>query len=312
MNTCGFLEAISVFGKYYIPRKDGNVEDIAIKSEEEVVLSLQKSRNSSKHCSNCIIDKKKNGCVFLTKDTLNIYLELKSYVDSFINDVFNPTHVISSTIFKKTANLEELQKLFGLDLFECSKDLILRPATDFGIFTLLENSTIRDCDLPKCYYERGLCYRLEDAFDGSLVRSYSFELPDIHTVTQSDCYEIVKQHMVSYKQFLDKLGITRAVALRITEKEFFSNAECIKDIAATLNEDIFLNVVPASIRYWESKFKFVQINSEGKKVQLSTVQVDYNSSKIFNFKGENNKYLTVIHSSPGSLQRLLCCLNIYR
>ncbi len=85
-----------------------------------------------------------------------------------------------------------------------------------------------------------MCYRLEDAFDGSLVRSYNFELPDIHTVTQSDCYEIVKQHMVSYKQFLDKLGITRAVALRITEKEFFSNTECIKDIAATLNEDMFL------------------------------------------------------------------------
>lgn len=115
--------------------------------------------------------------------------------------------------------------------------------------------------------------------------------------------------MTLYKELLDQLGITRAVELRITEQEFFSNQENIKNIANNLNEDIFLNIVPNTIRYWESKFKFVQINNENKKVQLSTVQVDYKTSKIFNFKSENNEYLTVIHSSPGSLQRLLCCLN---
>lgn len=298
-----------MFGKYYILRKNGSVEDIVIQSEEEVILSLQKSNSSLDTNFNCATVRKKYDYLFLTEHTWDIYLKLKSYVDSFIDDKFNPTHVISSTIFKKNANLEKLQKLFGLDLFECSKNLILRPATDFGIFTLLENSIIKNCALPKCYYERGLCYRLEDNFDGSLVRSYSFELPDIHTIIQSNGYKIVKQHMELYKQFLDKLGIPRAIELRITENEFLLNADNIKDIAATLNEDIFLNIIPTSIRYWESKFKFVQINSENKKVQLSTVQVDYNSSQIFNFKNEKNEYLTVIHSSPGSLQRLLFCLN---
>lgn len=154
----------------------------------------------------------------------------------------------------------------------------------------------------------GLCYRLEDQFDGSLLRSYSFELPDIHVIAKENIYEIVKQHMLLYKKILDKFGIRRVAALRITEKEFEIYSDKIKEVANDLNEDIFINTVPSTIRYWEAKFKFVQVNKENKAVQLSTVQVDYQTSKIFNFKDEVNQNVTVVHSSPGSVQRLLCCL----
>ena len=298
-----------MIGKYYILSKNGNINELFVKSEEEVVLSLQRRAQNPKINFDCIGNFSKFSNIFLTENIYNMYSNLKSYINNFINNRLNPVHIISPTIFKKNSKFEELQKLFGLDLFQCSNDLILRPATDFGVFSLLENMTIKNCDLPKCYYEIGLCYRLEENFDGSLIRSYSFELPDIHIITNNYFYETVKQHMTLYKELLDQLGITRAVELRITEQEFFSNQENIKNIANNLNEDIFLNIVPNTIRYWESKFKFVQINNENKKVQLSTVQVDYKTSKIFNFKSENNEYLTVIHSSPGSLQRLLCCLN---
>ena len=269
-------------------------------------MSLQ-----SKNQSNCsFVDgvEKKNDNVFLTGNKYDAYTKIKSYINEIIKTNINPVNVVSPTIFKKNNRLEELQKLFGLDIFQCSGNLILRPATDFGIFTLLENTTIKNCDLPKAYYEMGLCYRLEDEFDGSLIRSYSFELPDIHVIVKTNFYEIVKQHMVLYKQILDNFGINRATALRITEQEFTLYSDKIKEIAKDLNEDIFLNIVPSTIRYWEAKFKFVQVNKENKQIQLSTVQVDYQTSKIFNFKDEVNENVAVIHSSPGSIQRLLCCL----
>lgn len=193
-------------------------------------------------------------------------------------------------------------------MFECSDDLILRPATEFSIFTLLEDTVLKNEELPKTYYEMGLYYRLEDDFDAALLKSYSFELPDTHVILNSGVYETIKEHLTIYKNLLDTLQIPYTVAVRITENEFNIKKSNIEEISRKLNRDIFVNVVPNSIRYWETKFKFINIDKNNKQIQLSTVQVDYSTSKIFNFKSELGQNMTVIHSSPGSIQRILYCL----
>ncbi len=65
-----------------------------------------------------------------------------------------------------------------------------------------------------------------------------------------------------------------------------------------------VNVVPSSIKYWESKFKYIYIDSQEDVVQLSTVQVDYRTSKLFNIKIEG-EYAKIIHSSIGSMERVM-------
>ena len=80
--------------------------------------------------------------------------------------------------------------------------------------------------------------------------------------------------------------------------------QILKNIAKELKEDIIINIVPSSIKYWESKFKYVYKDSNNDYIQLSTVQVDYKTSNIFNIKMEG-KNIKIIHSSIGSMERLL-------
>lgn len=295
-------------GKYYILNTDGIISEISINSEREVIQFLQKKNEvilDKKNLSNVGLNYKDDN-LFLTKDYYDSYLKIKNYIDNIITTNFSPINIISPVVFKRNPQLERLQNLFGLEPFVCSDNLFLRPATDFGVFTLLKNSIIENDSLPKSYYEMGTCYRLEDEFDNTLIRSYSFELPDIHIILGEDNpYSVVNEHLRLYKEILNNLKINFAVSLRITEKEFSTYINEIKDISCNLNRDIFVNTVTSSIRYWESKIKFVNIDKNNKKNQLATVQVDYQSSKIFNFKNDNQEYLTVIHSSPGSIPRLL-------
>ncbi|NDV96417.1 hypothetical protein D0T84_16065 [Dysgonomonas sp. 521] len=294
---------IQVFGTYYIMNKNGDLDKINIEDEEQIIASLQNNKPQS-----LIVKKKIKNNVYFTEDMFELYSEIKTYINDNIQKNINPINIISPTLFKNNTKIEKLQKLFGLKLFLCPNDLILRPATDFGIFMLLENSIHKNADLPKAYYEIGNCYRLENEFNNSLLRSFCFELPDIHIIAKNDAYGIVNRHMLLYKEILNNFKINYAIALRITEKEFNLNLEAIKFIANSLREEIFINIVPNTIRYWETKFKFVRIDKNNEQVQLSTVQVDYQSSEIFNFTNEFKKNLIVIHSSPGSIQRMLYCL----
>lgn len=291
-----------MFGEYYILSENNFISAPNLKSEEELIILLQKNRYVAIRQD----DNKKS--MYLFGEDYDLYYETREYIDTEIKKIISPIKITTPTLYKHSSRLAKLQEQFGLELFKCSMDMVLRPATDYGVFSLLEDTILKIRDLPIAYYELGTCFRIENEFDSSLLRSYSFDLPDIHVIVNGHYYEMVNAHLLLHKHILENLGIDFVVVLRITQNEFNRYSQQIESIASNLDRNILINVVPSSIRYWESKFKFVQVNQLNKQVQLSTVQVDYQSSKIFNFKDEFKENLVVIHSSPGSVQRLLYCL----
>lgn len=296
--------------RYILIENSGNIQELSV-SDEAVIMNSLQNRSS---CNTSVYDKlvvqellDKKVC--LIGKRYDIYTKIKQNINETIQKEINPVEFIPPPIFLKKPRLVELQKLFGLKLFQCSHDLILPPATDFGLFSLLEDTVIVTKELSKAYYALENCFRFEDNFDNSLIRSYNFELPDIHVIVprKTDFFKVIKQHLFLYKQILEKMQISYAVMLRITEEKFSTYLDEIKTIPKTLSKDILVHIITASRRYWDAKFKFVHINKENLQVQLSTVQIDYKISQLFNFKDEFGNHFIVIHSSPGSIQRLLYC-----
>ena len=145
---------------------------------------------------------------------------------------------------------------------------------------------------------------VEDKKKDALKRPTSFYLPDIHCFLNCDIYEEVLKHLKVYEEILHELQIPYFLTLRISEQEYKQRRIELCNIAKHLNKNILVNIVPSSIKYWESKFKYIYKDTNNEFIQLSTVQVDYRTAKIFDIKakGEN---VTIIHSAIGSMERLL-------
>ena len=71
-----------MFGKYYIVRKNGNIEEININSEEEVMASLQNENPSE--CDFVAGIEQKDDNVFLTENKYEAYSKIKSYINETI------------------------------------------------------------------------------------------------------------------------------------------------------------------------------------------------------------------------------------
>ena len=235
---------------------------------------------------------------------LEKFYYLKNIVEKNIKSNLEVHKIMTPEVIKNNDKLEELQKLFGLEKFDCNEEYILSPASDFGVFSVYEGKNFEEKEIPLRVYEFARCYRIEDKKKDALKRPTSFYLPDIHCFIEKDTYKEVLEHLKLYEKILKQIKIPYFIALRISEQEYNDNKEKICNIAKELKNNIIINIVPSSIKYWESKFKYIYKDSNNDFIQLSTVQVDYRTSKIFNInvKGKNAE---IIHSSIGSMERLL-------
>lgn len=89
-----------MFGKYYILRKSGNIEELTINSEEETIASMQ-NENSFNNDFVFNTEQKVNS-VLLTDEKYDMCDKIKSYVNNAIMQEINPLNISSPTIFKKT------------------------------------------------------------------------------------------------------------------------------------------------------------------------------------------------------------------
>ena len=291
----GYYKLISEIGK------EENVEIDEINSDKDVYnFYCKEKRNDKKDFNVQSID---YSPVYKGETLKKIYY-LKDIIEKNIKSDLEIEEMKTPEIIKSNEKLEKLQELFGLEPFNCNKDYILSPASDFGIFSAFDGKNFEEREIPLTIYEFAKCYRVEDKKKDVLKRPTSFYLPDIHCFMQKNVYEEVLKHLKTYERILQELKIPYFIALRISEKEYNDNKEDICNIAKNLRKNIIINIVPSSIKYWESKFKYVYKDSNNEFIQLSTVQVDYRTSEIFNIKVKG-KNVDILHSSIGSIERLL-------
>lgn len=292
-------------GYYKIISEKGIEQDIEIndiKSDKDVYnFYYNKERKSKKNIRIPSLD----FSPIYKEENLKTFYNIKNLVEENIKEKLSVQEIKTPDIIKNTEQLEELQQLFGLEKFNCNNnDFILRPASDFCIFSMLKDYNFAEKEIPCKIYEFAKCYRIEEKKQDSLKRPTTFHLPDIHCFLEKNIYNEVLLHLEVYEVILEKLQIPHFVALRISQNEYDKNKQDICNIAQKLRKKIVVNIVPSSIKYWEAKFKYVYKDSNNDFIQLSTVQTDYRITKIFNIKVKG-KDAEIIHSSIGSMERLL-------
>lgn len=294
----GFYKVISEDGI----ENDVNIEEI--NSDKDIYnfyYKNQKSNNKNINISNINFSP-----IYIGEDLKKFYW-LKDIIEENIKQKLQLEEIKTPNIIENSLEIEKLQKLFGLEDFTCNKDNVLSPASDFGVFSILKDKTFENRDIPYRVYEFARCYRIEEKKKDALKRPTSFYLPDIHCFLSEEVYKEVLIHLNVYESILRKIEVPYFVSLRIAKKEYEEHKNIICNIAKELKKQIIVNVVPESIKYWETKFKYIYKDSNNEFIQLSTVQVDYNTAKIFNIRVEG-KYADVVHSSIGSMERLLYAL----
>lgn len=294
-------------GRYKYISKYGDEKSIdtsAVQSDKDIYNLFYKEKNTHVNINNNFNIDSINDAPIYNGKALEYFNYIKKVIEKKLRDNLSIEEIRTPSVLKNNKRLAELQKLFGLQEFKCNDEYILVPASDFGVFSLFENRKLKQNQLPIRLYEFAKCYRIEEKKKDPLKRPTTFNLPDIHCFIDKNIYEEVKKHLNIYSSILRIFEIPFFIALRISEKEYQEKKEEIKNIAKELEKDIVVNIVPSSIKYWESKFKYLYKDSKNEYIQLSTVQVDYKSSNIFNIKMEG-KNIKIIHSSIGSMERLL-------
>jgi threonyl-tRNA synthetase len=293
-------------GFYRLIDENGAENEIAIdsfKKEKEIYNTYFKKNN--KEPNNINIENMSYSPIYVDKD-LECFSKLKNIIEKNIKEKLNVNEIKTPNILENNERFVELQKLFGLEQFICNNNYILPPASDFAVFEWFKGRDIVKKEIPYRIYEFAKCYRIEEKEKQTnvLKRPTSFHLPDIHVFHDEGSYEECLKHLQIYDNVLNELDIKHDLALRITEEEYNFHKDKIIEISKKLNKKMIVNVVPSSIKYWESKFKYIYIDSQEDVVQLSTVQVDYRTSKLFNIKIEG-EYAKIIHSSIGSMERVM-------
>ena len=197
-----------------------------------------------------------------------------------------------------------------------SRDMMLRFAACFGMFTLMRNMFISPNQLPMKLYELST-YSFRHEQKGEVVglkRLRAFTMPDMHSLCRDlpqalTCFE--EQLAIGW-QSGDDFGTELVGVFRCTQEFFDEHEGWIKKIVAGSEKPILIELLSDRVHYWIAKIDLAAIDGQNRPIENPTVQIDVESAKRFDIKyhldGEE-VYPPILHFSPtGSLERVLCAI----
>ncbi len=212
-------------------------------------------------------------------------------------------------IYKANKVILSMQDQFGEPPFYINEEEILRPASDFGVFSLYGGKILQESIIPHRIFELANCFRQEDVNRVDLLaRPRKFSMPDLHTFIQlKDLDNELKIQEDVYLDAMRSIELEFLVSVRTTTEEYTQLKKHFFYLAQQTNKEVYINIVPSRKRYWTTKIKFIYVDSLGNNLQLTTIQTDHDSAKLFNIKLKDT-YPSVLHSSLGSIERLMYAL----
>lgn len=225
---------------------------------------------------------------------------LKSWANNFALNDLKAVRVETPPIYSSTHQpTAQLAKLFDEGLLS-SEVGFFRCASDFGVFPLLKRLSPDISREPFRIYELAECCRVEDPKRKTpFLRNEFFHMPDVHSlVSREKVYDEFSELVNRHKMEVDKFGVSFVAAARVTEDEWSRNRDAIMNSCKCF-EEMYVNLVPGKRRYWDTKLKWMAVDSGIPETQLATVQVDHLSPKLFGLEGE----VSICHSSLGGLER---------
>jgi len=198
-----------------------------------------------------------------------------------------------------------------------NRDMMLRFAACFGMFSIMRDMHISPNTLPMKMYELST-YSFRHEQKGEVIglkRLRSFTMPDMHSLCTDmpeamQCFE--EQLAMGWqtgRDFETKL----VAAFRCTKAFYDTNEAWVKKIVKESDCPMLIEILSERVHYWEAKIDLAAIDGQNRPIENPTVQIDVESSTRFNIKYHKDDgtvvHPPILHCSPtGSVERVICAI----
>ncbi|MFX0168847.1 MAG: threonine--tRNA ligase [Candidatus Hodarchaeota archaeon] len=242
---------------------------------------------------------------------------LEDYVHSIAVDLIGAMRIETPLMYRLSQKdiAEQAAKFLEKDYrIKLSKDkeLLLRFAGDFGLFSTMKNVQMSQRQLPIRIFELSPSFRLEKRGECvGLRRLRAFTMPDIHCFCVD--YEQGKEEFARitkfYDQLIKSLGIEYLLVFRMVEEYYDQTRDLLIELAQDLKRVILVELLPEMTHYWNVKNEFQFVDAAEGSGQLCTVQLDVTDAERYGITYVNNAGeevgCIIVHTSIGSLERLV-------
>jgi threonyl-tRNA synthetase len=198
-----------------------------------------------------------------------------------------------------------------------NRNMMLRFAACFGMFSIMRDMHISPHNLPMKMYELST-YSFRHEQKGEVIglkRLRAFTMPDMHSLCTDmpealTCFE--EQLAMGWQTGKD--FETRLVAAFRCTKEFYAQHELwVKKIVKESDCPMLIEILSDRVHYWVAKIDLAAIDGQMRPIENPTVQIDVESSTRFNIKYHTEDgtvvHPPILHCSPtGSVERVICAI----
>ena len=194
-----------------------------------------------------------------------------------------------------------------------SRDMMLRFAACFGMFSMMHQMHLTAKDLPLKLYELSTySFRYEQRGEVTgLKRQRAFTMPDMHTackdMSEAKRY-FLEQLRLGFKSGLD-LDVKYEPIFRSTKTFYEENKMWVQQMVREFQRPFLLELLSERAHYWVCKCDLAALDTSRKPIECPTVQIDVESAERFDIKyyDETGEVRPIIlHTSPtGGIERVL-------
>ncbi len=198
-----------------------------------------------------------------------------------------------------------------------NRDMMLRFAACFGMFSIMHDMHISPNTLPMKLYELST-YSFRHEQKGEVIglkRLRAFTMPDMHTLCRDVDGALAafeEQLAIGWKSGED-LETPLVGVFRCT-RDFFDQYELwVKGIVTKSGVPMLIEVLSERSHYWIAKVDLAAIDAQGRPIENPTVQIDVESADRFDIKyytpDGTEVHPPILHCSPtGSIERVICAM----
>ena len=198
-----------------------------------------------------------------------------------------------------------------------NRNMMLRFAACFGMFSIMRDMHISPHNLPMKMYELST-YSFRHEQKGEVIglkRLRAFTMPDMHSLCTDmpealKCFE--EQLAMGWQTGID--FETKLVAAFRCTKDFYAEHEnWVKKIVKESDCPMLIEILSDRVHYWVAKIDLAAIDGQMRPIENPTVQIDVESSTRFNIKYHKEDgtvvHPPILHCSPtGSVERVICAI----
>ncbi len=198
-----------------------------------------------------------------------------------------------------------------------NRDMMLRFAACFGMFSIMRDMHISPNHLPMKMYELST-YSFRHEQKGEVIglkRLRAFTMPDMHSLCLDmpqalKCFE--EQLAMGWQTGKD-FETELVAAFRCTKAFYDENEAWVKKIVKESGCPMLIEILSDRVHYWVAKIDLAAIDGQNRPIENPTVQIDVESSTRFNIKYHKEDgtpvHPPILHCSPtGSVERVMCAI----